>query len=100
MRDAVDKQLRLSLKNTDAISENEFDRLTSQPRWDAQIGVYTPTEVKGLEFDAVVLMEPGLISENSPSRLTAAADLYVAMTRPTQKLVIVQTQEDTERISL
>lgn len=45
-------------------------------------------------------MEPGLISENSPSRLTAAADLYVAMTRPTQKLVIVQTQEDTERISL
>lgn len=100
VRDAVDKQLRLSLKNTDAISENEFDRLTSQPRWDAQIGVYTPTEVKGLEFDAVVLMEPGLISENSPSRLTAAADLYVAMTRPTQKLVIVQTQEDTERISL
>lgn len=100
LRDALDKQLRLSLKNTDAISDHEFERLTSQPLWDAQVGVYTPAEVKGLEFDAVVLCEPGLISENSPSRLTAAADLYVAMTRPTQKLVIVQTQEDTQRISL
>ncbi|WP_026181774.1 HelD family protein [Alloscardovia criceti] len=100
IRDAVDKQLRLSLKNSEDIQDSEFERLTSQAAWDAQVAVYTPTEVKGLEFDAVVLCEPGLISQNSPSRLSAAADLYVAMTRPTQKLVILQTEEDKQRISL
>ncbi|MFD0705169.1 HelD family protein [Alloscardovia venturai] len=100
IRDEIDKRLRISMRNSDRISDAEFNRLTSQPAWDAQIGVYNPTEVKGLEFDAVVLCEPGLISSNSPSRLSAAADLYVAMTRPTQKLVIIQTEEDKERISL
>ncbi|WP_165496256.1 HelD family protein [Alloscardovia theropitheci] len=100
IRDAVDKQLRLSLKNSTDISEHEFERLTSQPAWDAQVAVYSPQDVKGLEFDAVVLCEPGLISENSASRLSGAADLYVAMTRPTQKLVILQTEEDIQRISL
>lgn len=100
IRDELDKQLRLSLLNSDQFSSHEANRLISQPRWDAQIGVYNPTEVKGLEFDAVILCEPGLISANSPSRLSAAADLYVAMTRPTQKLAIIQTNEDRMRIDL
>ncbi|OTA27565.1 ATP-dependent DNA helicase [Alloscardovia macacae] len=100
VRDSIDKQLRLSMKNSEDVSDEEFARLTSQPAWDAQVGVYVPTDVKGLEFDAVVLCEPGLIAQNSASRLSAAADLYVAMTRPTQKLVIVQTEEDSARIAL
>ncbi|MDO5727852.1 MAG: ATP-dependent DNA helicase, partial [Bowdeniella nasicola] len=42
--------------------------------------VMNPTEVKGLEFDVVVLVEPGEIAD------TAAGDIYVAMTRPTRRL--------------
>jgi DNA helicase IV len=56
--------------------------------------ITTPQEVKGLEFDAVVLVQPSLIEQNSPSRTVAASDIYVAMTRPTQKLVIVRSADD------
>lgn len=50
------------------------------------IVVISPREAKGLEFDAVVILEPSEL-------LTAAAgkvgDLYVAMTRPTQRLRLI-----------
>jgi superfamily I DNA/RNA helicase len=46
----------------------------------------TPEAVKGLEFDAVVVVEPALIVGESPSGLRS---LYVAMTRPTQRLAVV-----------
>ncbi|SEA45357.1 DNA helicase IV [Bowdeniella nasicola] len=47
--------------------------------------VMDPTEVKGLEFDVVVLVEPSLIADD------AAGDIYVAMTRPTRRLHAVHT---------
>ena len=47
-----------------------------------------PVQVKGLEFDAVVLVEPSDIA-TGPS---GASDLYVAMTRPTQRLVVVHAR--------
>ncbi|CAN5630296.1 AAA family ATPase [soil metagenome] len=53
-----------------------------------QIAVLTPQEAKGLEFDSVVIAEPNLIV-NEVSR--GAAALYVAMTRPTQRLTLVAT---------
>src|SRR5699024_11966792 len=43
---------------------------------------------KGLEFDVVVLAEPRQILKAAP-----AADLYVAMTRATQRLHLVHAQE-------
>ncbi|MBD8042849.1 AAA family ATPase [Arthrobacter sp. Sa2BUA2] len=50
------------------------------------IVVISPREAKGLEFDGVVILEPSEL-------LTAAAgkvgDLYVAMTRPTQRLRLI-----------
>ncbi|WP_024288732.1 AAA family ATPase [Cellulomonas sp. KRMCY2] len=50
---------------------------------DARLAVMTARESKGLEFDAVVLVEPAEIG------LVSAGDLYVAMTRPTQSLRVV-----------
>jgi DNA helicase IV len=44
----------------------------------------TPVEAKGLEFDTVVVVEPG--------RVTAPGDLYVALTRPTQRLGILHAE--------
>jgi DNA helicase IV len=41
---------------------------------------------KGLEFDAVVLVEPAEVLAESPR---GANDLYVALTRATQRLTVV-----------
>ncbi len=43
----------------------------------------------GLEFDAVVVVEPAAIVEESPQGLRA---LYVALTRPTRRLAVVHTR--------
>ncbi|MEO8907918.1 MAG: ATP-binding domain-containing protein, partial [Microbacteriaceae bacterium] len=51
------------------------------------IAVLTAREAKGLEFDAVVLADPDAIVAESPR---GASALYVAMTRPTQRLTLVR----------
>ncbi|MBT1172263.1 AAA family ATPase [Bifidobacterium sp. MA2] len=79
---------------------DEASRLAGQDPWDSQVTVSGTEEVKGLEYDAVVLVEPGLIDQEAPSRLVAAADLYVAMTRPTQRLAIVRTAMDEKDLEL
>lgn len=75
-------------------------RLESQAKWDSQLDFVTAEQSKGLEYDAVVLINPGEIEANSPNRLSAAANLYVAMTRPTQKLIIVRTEDDERSLAL
>jgi DNA helicase IV len=52
-----------------------------------QVAVLTAREAKGLEFDVVVLADPDAIVAESPR---GAAALYVAMTRPTQRLIVVR----------
>jgi DNA helicase IV len=52
--------------------------------------VLTVPEVKGLEFDSVVVADPnGIISESE----RGLSDLYVALTRSTQRLAVVHTGE-------
>jgi DNA helicase IV len=45
--------------------------------------------VKGLEFDDVVVVEPGAVVAASERGLS---DLYVALSRPTRRLVVVHSQ--------
>ena len=45
------------------------------------VAVHTPGSAKGLEFDVVVVVDPEAIAAHCP------ADLYVAMTRATRRLV-------------
>jgi DNA helicase IV len=52
----------------------------------APVSVLTVTGAKGLEFDTVVLVEPAAILAESPRGLN---DLYVALTRPTQRLHVI-----------
>ncbi|MGX1881360.1 HelD family protein [Streptomyces sp. NPDC055287] len=47
-----------------------------------------PRQAKGLEFDTVVVVEPGQILAGSQR---GANDLYVALTRATQQLAVVHT---------
>ena len=82
------------------MAPSEYQRLIEQPEWDEQISVCGTEMVKGLEFDAVIVIEPGRIEDDAPSRLVAASDLYVATTRPTQKLVIVRTKEDERSLNI
>ncbi|MCP3805425.1 AAA family ATPase [Allokutzneria sp. A3M-2-11 16] len=53
-----------------------------------RVSVLTVREAKGLEFDAVIVVEPASIREESPKGLK---DLYVALTRATQRLGIVHS---------
>jgi len=51
-----------------------------------EIAVLTPNDVKGLEFDSVIVVDPSAIIAASER---GAGALYVAMTRATQRLYIV-----------
>jgi DNA helicase IV len=55
---------------------------------DAAVAVLEVTEAKGLEFDAVVLVEP---AEWVAAGGRGLRDLYVALTRTTQRLDVVHT---------
>jgi len=53
---------------------------------DAPVAVLTVTRAKGLEFDAVIVLDPSAILSQSPHGLQ---DLYVAITRATRRLTVV-----------
>jgi DNA helicase IV len=53
------------------------------------IGVYPVNGAKGLEFDAVVVVEPGAIVAERPQGLRA---LYVSLTRTTRRLHVVSAR--------
>jgi DNA helicase IV len=57
---------------------------------DAATVVLTPEQSKGLEFDAVLVVQPQEILDESGN---GARDLYVALTRATQRVGIVHTGE-------
>ena len=50
------------------------------------VAVLTVRQAKGLEFDAVIVVDPGGIESDSPR---GRSDLYVALTRATQRLTLV-----------
>jgi UvrD-like helicase family protein len=60
------------------------------PDLDAPVAVMTPGQAKGLEFDSVVVVDPGgIVAASSRGR----SDLYVALTRTTNRLGLVVTGE-------
>ena len=56
--------------------------------------VLTVAQAKGLEFDAVVVVDPEQIVAESPRGLN---DLYVALTRATRRLGVLRVDADTDR---
>jgi DNA helicase IV len=52
----------------------------------SEVAVLTVRQAKGLEFDSVIVVDPAAIESSSPRGL---GDVYVAMTRATQRLVLV-----------
>jgi len=74
----------LELGLTTAIGRESIGRGASGLR--RPVALLTPQDAKGLEFDAVVVVEPADIVADGAR---GAGALYVAMTRPTQRLVLV-----------
>jgi DNA helicase IV len=58
----------------------------SDPDLTATVAVLTVAQAKGLEFDAVIVIDPDEIAAGSPR---GRSDLYVAVTRATQRLTLV-----------
>jgi DNA helicase IV len=58
------------------------------PDLERPVVVLTVRQAKGLEFDAVLVADPGMIVAESPLGL---GDLYVALTRATQRAGVVHT---------
>jgi DNA helicase IV len=54
--------------------------------FEQDIVVLDPREAKGLEFDSVVILEPSALLDHEHGKV---GDLYVAMTRPTQRLRLI-----------
>lgn len=64
---------------TDGMTEGE----------NARVVVLTGLDTKGLEFDAIIVLEPAEIEAESP---TGTATLYVVYTRATQQMVTISAQ--------
>lgn len=64
------------------------DRFTVEDREPPR--VYTVRSCKGLEFDTTIVVEPAAVIDQSPRGLS---DLYVALTRATQRLVVVHRDD-------
>jgi DNA helicase IV len=60
----------------------------ADPDLTSPVVVLTVPQAKGLEFDSVLIAEPGEILADSPRGLN---DLYVALTRATQRVGVVHT---------
>jgi DNA helicase IV len=67
------------------------ERLSEQPGGEQpRLRVAGSLEAKGLEYDAVVLVEPAeLVAESSTGRRA----LYVALTRATQLLIVLSGED-------
>ncbi|WP_308259486.1 UvrD-helicase domain-containing protein [Pseudonocardia sp. H11422] len=81
VRKAVEAEVAQLGRGTLAVIAADVDGLTGLP---AQ--VHTPVSAKGLEFDAVVIVDPERIRAQNP------ADLYVSMTRATQRLGLLHVE--------
>lgn len=69
---------------TPALTDAVPDLATGDaPELEQRVVLLTPGQAKGLEFDAVVVVDPDGMATESPR---GANDLYVALTRATQRL--------------
>lgn len=72
-----------------------YSKYTFPDNGNAHVRVMDPTEVKGLEFDAVLIVDPEEILADYPWGKSRLARLfYVLATRPTKKLVMIGADSD------
>lgn len=73
------------------VPDNRFDEISRAVADTAAAEpprVHTVSTCKGLEFDTTIVVEPAALIDQSPH---GYSDLYVALTRSTQRLVVIHT---------
>jgi hypothetical protein len=60
---------------------------------DPRVAVVDTWQVKGLEYDGCVVLAPELVLSEAMSERAGLRTLYVALTRATQRLVVLSTQD-------
>jgi DNA helicase IV len=81
VRQAVEAEAARPGRGTLAVIAADVEGLAGLPA-----EVHTPVSAKGLEFDAVVIVDPERIGAHNP------ADLYVSITRATQRLGLLHVE--------
>ena len=84
VRKAVEAEAQLGRGTLAVIAAEQHD-LAGLAGLPAQL--HTPVSAKGLEFDVVVIVDPERIRAHNP------ADLYVSMTRATQRLGLLHVEQ-------
>ncbi len=79
-------QLAVVLPRSGAAERAQAISAALPPGLAGRVQVLTCDEVKGLEFDVVLVLDPQQIVQESARGVN---DLYVALTRPTQRLVLL-----------
>lgn len=82
----ADRAAQLAAAVTEAVPDAASG---PEPDLERRTVVLTARQSKGLEFDSVLLVEPEAVAAAGPHGLN---DLYVALTRATRELVILETQ--------
>ncbi|MEV0350661.1 UvrD-helicase domain-containing protein [Nonomuraea sp. NPDC050680] len=82
------KSLSLADVRDHLIKGNVPDELTRQPN--SRLVVSTIHRVKGLEFDQVIVVDPGEAGDDIVAQAENARTLYVAMTRPRDLLLYIK----------
>jgi DNA helicase IV len=59
---------------------------------DPRVAVVDTWQVKGLEYDGCVVLSPELVLTEAMSKVAGLRTLYVALTRATQRLVVLSTE--------
>ncbi|MEV0590775.1 HelD family protein [Nonomuraea cavernae] len=91
----VGETVRAAVAGAEVIAPG-VGRVKGAAALDAPVAVLGVADAKGLEFDSVIVAEPALIAAQSPR---GRSDLYVALTRATQRLGIVYDQPPGEALS-
>jgi DNA helicase IV len=61
---------------------------------DPRVAVVDPWQVKGLEYDGCLVVAPELIVTEALTEVAGLRTLYVALTRATQRLVVVSGHDE------
>ncbi|WP_179620827.1 RNA polymerase recycling motor ATPase HelR [Nocardioides cavernae] len=85
LEEVVDEWLATHPEGTGAVVTADVRRLPG--RWHPRVRSLTPELAKGLEFDLVVLVDP----DDLGAGVAGAVDRYVAMTRATERLVVLRS---------
>lgn len=100
--DAVHPMIAEALENVAEALENvteALDNVTEAPEAgtdasgevaDPRPRLHTVTTCKGLEFDTTIVVEPAELVDQSPRGFS---DLYVALTRSTQRLIVIHSRD-------